>query len=147
MRIENLINSVGNAVQESYKMIELNSVQNFFNHFFDEVQNDNSNKVTYKPKTVEIMVPGEDDSKSILAPVAVLVQHNHMNIDYVKVNMNINVTDEKEDRLEVTAQNAQCNSSNTDEDNSSTGEIEIMFKCKESPEGVSRIETHLNSIL
>lgn len=147
MRIENLIHSVGNAVQESHKMIELNSIENFFNHYFDEVKNENSNTVTYKPKTVEIMVPGKDDSKSILAPVAALVQHNHMNIDYVKINLNINVTDEKEDKLEVTAENAQSNNSNTDEDRCNTGEIEIMFKCKDSPEGIARIETHLNSIL
>lgn len=146
MKIENLINSVGQAIQDSYKTIELNSVSNFFNNYFDEVEDVNSNDVIYKPKTIEIKIPSSDDSKVILAPIATLVKHNHMNIKYVKVNLNINVTDEKEDEIEITSQHPKEKNSDT-ENKDNAGGIEIMFKCQDSPEGVSRIETHLNSIL
>lgn len=148
MKIEKLIHSVGDAIQESHKAIELKSVSNFFDHFFDEVDNKDSKRVTYKPKTVEIMLTDQDEkdkSKMILAPVAALVNHNHMNLDYVKVNLNINVTDEKENKIEVTS--LHKNDKDTDSENNNTGSIEILFKRHDSPEGISRIETHLNSIL
>lgn len=147
MKIEKLIHSVGSAIQESYKAIELKSVSNFFDYFFDEVDNKDSKTVTYKPKTVEILLTEQDEkgkSKVILAPVAALVNHNHMNLDYVKVNLNINVTNEKENEIEVTSQNKNTDN---ESENNNTGSIEILFKRHDSPEGISRIETHLNSVM
>ena len=148
MKIEDLIHSIGSAIQESHKLIELNCVNHFFENFFDDVKNKNSEKIIYNPKTVEIMLPiqpDKDEAKVLSAPVAALVHHNHMNIDYVKVNLDINVTNEKENKIEVTSQ--QINNNDTNSEKNNTGSVEILFKRHDSPEGISRIETHLNSIL
>lgn len=148
MKMEDLIHSIGMAIHESHKLIELNCVNHFFDKFFEEVKTENSEKIVYNPKTVEIMLPlqsDKDEKKVISAPVAALVHHSHMNIDYVKVNLDINVTNESENEIEVTSNHINKNDTNSEKNN--TGSVEILFKRHESPEGISRIETHLNSIL
>ena len=150
MKIEHLVETLGNAIQESHRNVELNSVNNFFNNYFEQVESNNFEQDMYKPKLIKIIFPTDDNNqnkeKIIVTPVASLVQHNNMNIDYVKLNLNINVLDEDEDGLDVSSQNLKDNS-NAKENTDKSGEMEIMFKCSGTPEGISRIETHLNSLI
>ncbi len=144
MKIENLIASIGEAVQDAHKMIEQKYVSNFFDHYFQGKVDEITNKYTYKPKTVEILFENSQDSKVVSAPIAALVQHTNMNLDYVKLNLNINVINESEEEIEITPQDAGGKS---DADSRKCGEMELLFKCQDAPEGIARIETCLNSIL
>lgn len=149
MKIENLINAIGVAAQEAHKIMEQNYVSNFFNIYFHEENLEESDGCTYKPKTVDIVLSdseNSDESKVVSAPVAALVRHTNMNLDYIKLNLNINVINENEDKnkIEVTSQNTNDRDGN---DNVQSGEIEILFKSQNAPEGVSRIETYLNGSL
>ena len=74
MKIENLIASIGEAVQDAHKMIEQKYVSNFFDHYFQGKVDEITNKYTYKPKTVEILFENSQDSKVVSAPIAALVQ-------------------------------------------------------------------------
>lgn len=146
MRIEDLIHSVGKAVQESHRNLEQHYIGHFFEHYFEEEVSSTPEKATYRPKTVEIRLGDADNGKVISAPIAALVANTTMNIDYVKVNLNINVTDEHENVMEVTAQPPD-GADDPSTNKRSSGEIELMFKCRNSPEGVARIETYLNGTL
>jgi len=149
MKIENLINAIGTAVQESHKAIEQNYISSFFNNYFYEEESQDSAKITFKPKTVDVVLSGFDDSKGskvVTAPIAALVQHTNMNLDYIKLNLNINVINENEEtnKIEVTSQNRV---DNNDAENTQSGEIELLFKAQDTPEGISRIETYLSGNL
>ncbi len=147
MTIEDMIGSIGGSVQAAHNMIKLGSVASFFENFFEEQNLDGNSaaETVYKPKTLKISMPSGENGeaeKIFIAPVAALVQHGSMNIDYVKLNLNVSVTDESGDSLKVSSQPLKdSNSSDL------SGEMEIMFKCGDSPEGVARIETYMNSIL
>lgn len=147
MKIENLINAVGAAVQDAHNMIELNYLGRFFEDYFEreETQHENASKITYKPKTIEISISDSGGSKTISAPLAALVQHTNMNIDYVKINLDINVTDEDENGLQVALQAPKEKTEGNN--NAQSGQLELMFKNRSTPEGIARIETYLNNIL
>lgn len=146
MRIEELIHSIGGAVQETQKNMEQRYLGHFFSNYFEEEVSNDAGKITYRPKTVEIRLGESDGDRVISAPIAALVANSNMNVDYVKVNLNINVTDEQENVMSVTAQPLD-GTDNTDDKRRRSGEIELMFKCRNSPEGVARIETYLNGTL
>lgn len=140
MNIEHLINNIGNAVSNSHKIGELNSMAGFLKDYFDIVKDEKGE--TYVPKNIRIELPcGNDEHKIIVAPMAALVHHNSMNIEYVKLNLNINVKNENTESIDITSQNTEGVSG------TGTGELEIMFRCSETPEGVARVETQLNNIL
>lgn len=142
MKIEQLITSINNAIQQTHNFGELNSIDNFLSRYF-EIKKDNGDK-TYIPKTVNIELPSDDTStgKIILTPMATLVHHNSINIDYVKLNLNINVEEESSDGLQVTSQNT-----NNSTIEGKTGALEIVFRCSNTPEGIARVETQLNNII
>lgn len=148
MTIESMIGSIGASVQAAHSMIEKGAVSEFFDAFFEKQEESGelqSKDAVYKPKTLKIVMPSASDTesgKTLTAPVAALVKHNNMNIDYVKINLNIGITDEKGDRLQVSSQPRK--DAKADD---LSGEMEIMFKCKDAPEGISRIETQMNNIL
>ncbi len=144
MEIEELIMSVNKAVQQTYSLGELNAMYGFLNGFF-EMKEGQTDK-TYMPKTISIALPSSDPDKKklILMPAAALVHHNTMNIDYVKLNLNIKVEEENTDGLQITSQNINADA-NANE--GKTGELEIMFRCTDTPEGIARIETQLNSVI
>ncbi len=142
MEIEHLIKTLSRAVQQSHTIAEVSAMNSFLDRYFD-VKNSGESE-TYVPKTIRIELPHDEDEegKVILAPTAALVKHNNMNIDYVKLNLNIGVEDETDNGLCVTSQNlGDKNEQKKD------GELEIMFKCTDKPEGIARVETNLNGIL
>lgn len=146
MDIRDLIHSIGGAVQETQRNLEQRYLGHFFENYFEEVGSDKLDKVIYRPKTVEIRLGESEEDRVISAPIAALVANSNMNVDYVKVNLNINVTDEQANVLSVTAQPLDGTDDNDDERRRS-GEIELMFKCRNSPEGVARIETYLDGTI
>lgn len=142
MKIEQLITSISTAIQQTHNFGELNSMDSFLKRYFD-IKKDNEHE-TYIPKTVNIELPSDDKDagKVILTPMAALVHHNSVNIDYVKLNLNINVEDENSDGIHVTSQYTNSNAIK-----GNTGAIEIMFRCSDTPEGIARVETQLNSVI
>ncbi|MDE6608616.1 MAG: DUF2589 domain-containing protein [Lachnospiraceae bacterium] len=144
MKIENLIISIGEAIQDAHKIMEQKYVSNFFDRYFVGEMDESTNKYTYRPKTVEILFENTRDLKVISAPVAALVQHTNMNLDYVKLNLNISVINESKDEIEITSQASEDESG---ADRTKYGELELMFKCRNAPEGMARIETYLNGVL
>ena len=145
MKIENLLQTIGTAVQESYRAIEQSSVDQFFSGYFDQ-EAKNSEAISFKPKMIEVEIPNpysnENAGRVVYTPIATLVQHKNMNIDYIKLNLNIDVIEETDESLDISTQNNQNNSGNE-----KAGVLEITFKCSDTPEGVSRIETQLNSLI
>ncbi len=146
MKIDSLIRTVGSAVQQAHRDIENNTVFRFFDNYFDKIPT-NSLTETYSPKMIQVEIPSfESDrpAKVVYTPVAALVHHNALNIDSVKLNLNISVSDENEDSLDVSTKDM---SENSDSPEVKSGSLEIVFKCSGTPEGIARIETSLNSSL
>lgn len=148
MTIEDMIGAIGTSVQTAHKAIQLHSLSEFFDCFFEKKESNETAKngeAVYKPKTLQISFPaGEEEkqAKTVTVPVAALVQHNNMDMDYVKIKLNVNITNESEDNLQVSSQPVK--DSNV---NGVSGEMEIMFKCNDTPEGVARIANRLHSLL
>lgn len=140
MKIENLLNTVGTAVQEAHKAIDDNYVNSFFeNHFIKDISRNDSE--VYKPKMIEIEIPKQNGGGRIVyAPTAILVNHRSLNIDTLKFCLNINVSEESENSISIQTQGNH----NTDK---TAGTLEITFKYSDKPEGIARIETQLNSLL
>lgn len=148
MKMNHLLNTIGAAVQEAHNIIEKNSIDSFMQKYFDESIYEDG-VLTYKPKMIRIEIPSSTDDgegKVIYTPVAALVQHKNMNLDCVKLDLNISVIDDAEDHFAVSMQGAvPQNNRKTDEKNA--GMLEITMKCFDTPEGIARIETQLNNLL
>ncbi len=138
MDIKQLLDTIGSAVQEAHKAIAQSSAEFYLNNYFTQDNESNA----YIPKTVDIKISSGEGEKTISAPMAVLINQGCLNIDSLKLNLNIEIQDQGE--------NVFCVSPATAGDNQSgakTGEMEIVFKCSETSEGASRVITRLNSLL
>lgn len=147
MRIEALLNSLGTAAQEAYGDIEAQNLMQFLENYFERSVN-GSGDVTYTPKLIQVEIPsiepGKGD-KQLSVPLAALVHHNKLNLENVKIKLNIGVTEEANGGLQVSPQGAPAQ--DDDAGSKQSGTIEINFKCADTSEGISRIETHLNGML
>jgi hypothetical protein len=138
MKIEDLINSIGISVQEAHNAISEKSVDSFFTQHFDSLKS-GTDSVIYKPKIIEIALSGTTESgssKVICVPTAVLATHKELSLDEVKINLNIDISDDGE-------VNTLVNGNSTN--HAST--LEIVFKCTDEAEGLARIETQLNGMI
>lgn len=147
MKIENLLQTIGVAVQEAHKSIEYNSVNQFFGNYFDKTEKNGGN-ITYTPKIVEVEIPSphsDADAKVLYTPIAALVQHKNLNLDCVKLNLNIDVAEETDGGLQISAQGA--NSTQDSTESKRVGMLEITLKCSDAAEGIARIETKLHEML
>ncbi len=140
MKIEDIIKSLGTAVQEAHTAVLDKSAEQFFAKHFDITESNSLNTV-YKPRTIEIALNNDPDgssSKIIYVPTAVLVSHSALLIDEVKVNFNIDISEESD------GMNAQVQGNAA---SANTGSMEIVFKRTDEAEGLARIETQLNGML
>lgn len=140
MKIEELIHTLGMAVQEAHDAISEKSVDRFFTQHFDSSQRGTDNAV-YSPKMIEIALPSAAEgssSKVIYVPTAVLASHKELALNEVKINLDINISEED---CEVNTPIKGTNSANH------TGSLEIVFKCTDEAEGLARVETQLNGMI
>lgn len=112
------MSAVGGAMQEAYEQLERRSLENCLAGCFD-LRNDSGEGV-YVPRTITVSYPGPNGEELIRSPLAVLMGHGVMNMEYVKVTLPL------------------------PENEAGGGEMELHFRLRESPEGVARIETELN---
>lgn len=141
MKIDELIKSLGIAVQEAHNAISDKAVLQFFSQHFDMPQTGDNN-VTYIPKLIEITLPGSsdgDNSRVLYVPTAVLASHKNLELNEVKINLDIDISEETD--REVNADVKGCSNAEY------TGSLEIVFKCADEAEGFARIETRLNSMI
>lgn len=136
MDIKQLLNTIGAAVQDAHKAIAQNSADFYLTNYFEQDSESNA----YTPKTVEIRIPSSQGERVITAPLATLVNQGCLNIESLKLNLNIEMLDQGEKGFCVSPSGAASNGSKA-------GEIEILFKCSGTSEGAARVETHLNSLL
>jgi len=145
MKMENLVTGIGASVQQAYKLLEWGSMQDYLQNYFAEqavAANDAADTaadVMYQPRTVTVCLP---DKRQLKVPLLVLANHGSMNIDYVKLKMNVKVTGEDKNNIQVTSAAAPESENAAD-----TGELEMLFKVREPTEGLARIETNLNGML
>ena len=154
MKIDQLLRTLGVAIQEAHEAIEGHSVNQFLENYFDRTVQEQASidgqeyKEIYMPKMIEVVIPSEDrhaPGRVLYTPIATLVQHKHLNLDNVKLNLNISVLEESEDNLQVAAQGTNMQNDGSQEHNA--GMLEITFKCSDTAEGIARIETQLNGML
>ena len=141
MKIEELIQSLGTAIQEAHNAISDKSVSRFFTQHFESSQS-GTDSIIYRPKMIEIAFPGESDgssSKVMYVPTAVLSSHKELALDEVKINLDIDISEQEDGEVNALVKG----SNNTDH----TGTLEIVFKCTDEAEGLARIETHLNGMI
>ncbi|MCM1299880.1 MAG: DUF2589 domain-containing protein [Firmicutes bacterium] len=138
MDIRQLIDAIGAAVHDAHKAIAQSSAEFYFGNYFDQDEDGGA----YIPKMVEIKLPTAEGERIIAAPLATLVNQGCLNIDSLKLNLNIEALDQGQEDCCFSVSPAGAEQSG-----SKTGEIEILFKCNETSEGASRVETHLNSLL
>ena len=113
-----LISAVGSAIQEAYEQFERRSLESCLTGCF-ELRDDSGGPV-YVPRTITLSYPGPNGEELIRSPLAALMGHGVMNMEYVKVTLPL------------------------PEGETGGGELELHFRLRESPEGVARIETELN---
>lgn len=113
-----LISAVGSAMQEAYEQLERRSLESCLTGCF-ELRDDSGGPV-YVPRTITLSYPGPNGEELIRSPLAALMGHGVMNMEYVKVTLPL------------------------PEGETGGGELELHFRLHESPEGVARIETELN---
>lgn len=113
-----LISAVGSAMQEAYEQLERRSLESCLTGCF-ELRDDSGGPV-YVPRTITLSYPGPNGEELIRSPLAALMSHGVMNMEYVKVTLPL------------------------PEGETGGGELELHFRLRESPEGVARIETELN---
>ncbi|HIS97818.1 MAG TPA: hypothetical protein IAD42_07585 [Candidatus Scatomorpha pullistercoris] len=113
-----LISAVGSAMQEAYEQLERRSLESCLTGCF-ELRDDSGGPV-YVPRTITLSYPGPNGEELIRSPLAALMGHGVMNMEYVKVTLPL------------------------PEGETGGGELELHFRLRESPEGVARIETELN---
>lgn len=113
-----LISAVGSAMQEAYEQLERRSLESCLTGCF-ELRDDSGGPV-YVPRTITMSYPGPNGEELIRSPLAALMGHGVMNMEYVKVTLPL------------------------PEGETGGGELELHFRLRESPEGVARIETELN---
>lgn len=118
MSTKELISAVGGAMQEAYEQLERRSLENCLAGCFD-LRNDSGESV-YVPRTITVSYPGPNGEELIRSPLAALMGHGVMNMEYVKVTLPL------------------------PENEAGGGEMELHFRLRKSPEGVARIETELN---
>jgi len=143
MNIEELLQNIGVSVQNAHAAIEAHTAHYFFDHYFEQIPTgENNGDLT--PKMIKIEFPPCNgmEGKSVYAPLAALVPHTSLHMDNVKVKLNLKVLDESNDNFEVSASDADIAA-----ENGPAGELEITYKCTSIPEGMARIDTHLNNML
>ncbi len=139
MDIKQLLDTIGSAVHEAHKAIAQSSAEFYLNNYFTKDNESNA----YIPKTVDIKISSGEGEKTITAPMAVLINQGCLNIDSLKLNLNIEIQDQGENGFCVSPTAAVRD----DQSGTKTGEMEIVFKCSETSEGASRVITRLNSLL
>ena len=115
MDTKELISAVGSAMQEAYEQLERRSLEGCLSGCFEAVER--GGETVYVPRTISVGPHGEE---LIRSPLAALMSHGVMNMEYVKVTLPL---PDKE---------------------TGGGELELHFRLRESPEGLARIETELN---
>ena len=143
MDIQELLHSIGVSVQNAHAAIEEHTTRDFINHYFEAVQNDGSID-SFAPKMIKIELPKCNgmEAKTVYAPLASLVPHTSLHMDSFRVKLNMKVLSDAAGRFEVNTFDA-----NTIADNSQAGELEITYKCTDTPEGIARIDTQLSNLL
>ncbi|MCH5258742.1 MAG: DUF2589 domain-containing protein [Lachnospiraceae bacterium] len=146
MEMKSLLQTIGSAIQEAHRAITDNNTDHFFTNYFEKRVSANGEE-SYRPRMIEVELPIANEngtSKVIYAPVAALLNHNSLNLDSVKLNLNLEVLNETEKGVEVSA---QCSSAKSEDSKTNLGTMEIIFKCSDASEGVARIITHLNGMI
>lgn len=136
MDIRQLLDTVGAAVQDAHKAIAQNSADFYLNNFFEQ----DGESDEYIPKTVKIKLTSPEGNRVVTAPLATLINQGSLNIDSLKLNLNIEMSEQGENNFCVSPVGASANGEKA-------GELEILFKCTSTSEGAARVETHLNSLL
>ena len=85
MTTKELISAVGGAMQEAYEQLERRSLENCLAGCFD-LRNDSGEGV-YVPRTITVSYPGPNGEELIRSPLAALMGHGVMNMEYVKVTL------------------------------------------------------------
>lgn len=118
MDTKELISAVGGAMQEAYEQLERRSLDSCLAGCFDAEER--GGETVYVPRTITISYPTPNGEELIRSPLAALMSHGVMNMEYVKVTLPL------------------------PENEAGGGEMELHFRLRESPEGMARIETELN---
>lgn len=118
MDTKELISAVGGAMQEAYEQLERRSLDGCLAGCFDAEER--GGETVYVPRTITISYPTPNGEELIRSPLAALMSHGVMNMEYVKVTLPL------------------------PENEAGGGEMELHFRLRESPEGMARIETELN---
>lgn len=113
-----LISAVGGAMQEAYEQLERRSLESCLSGCF-ELRDDSGGPV-YVPRTITLSYPGPNGEELIRSPLAALMGHGVMNMEYVKVALPL------------------------PEGETGGGELELHFRLREPSEGMARVETELN---
>ncbi len=147
MKIENLLETIGFAIQEAYRAIEYNSVNQFFENYFDRVEKAEGD-ITYTPKIIEVEIPtanSDKKSKILYTPIAALAQHKNLNLDNVTLNLNIDISEDSEVNLKSSPKGTHPPQDNSEL--KQAGTLELTFKRSDTAEGIARIETRLHNLL
>ena len=119
MDTKELISAVGRAMQEAYELLERRSLDGCIAACFDAEER--GGETVYVPRTITVSYPTPNGETLIRSPLAALMSHGVMNMEYVKVTLPL-----------------------PENEAGGGGEMELHFRLREPSEGMARIETELN---
>lgn len=140
MDFKELSSTIGYAMQDAYNNIELHNIHSYLEHFFkqtDSELNPDSSELT----PVEIKLSLND--RQIAVPLAALTHNFALNLDEIKVKLNIETTPD----LQQVNATSWPGINNKQEEPTQTGQIEFTFKREDSPEGIARIKQELHKFI
>ena len=122
MDTKELISAVGGAMQEAYELLERRSLDGCIAACFDAEER--GGETVYVPRTITVSYPTPNGETLIRSPLAALMSHGVMNMEYVKEYVKVTLP--------------------LPENEAGGGEMELHFRLREPSEGMARIETELN---
>ena len=106
-------------MQEAYELLERRSLDGCIAACFDAEER--GGETVYVPRTITVSYPTPNGETLIRSPLAALMSHGVMNMEYVKVTLPL-----------------------PENEAGGGGEMELHFRLREPLEGMARIETELN---
>ncbi len=134
MKLEELMASLGNSVQQAQWALEQMGVRQYMSYFDAAGEGTNA---SLRPKTVSFFLPGKED-QAVELPVLALCNHGRMSFDQVTIRLNV--------ALDIPADGGGLEATPV-----AAGEgghqIELAFRLGEPAEAISRFSDAVGQIL
>lgn len=140
---ETLVEQLGRSIQKAQERLELEAVEAFF-QCFENVNRDSGGCEFPLTRRVGLPAAGGEEMKVVDVPTVALLRHQSMELDCVKVRLQMRTQAHKEDNTLFVE---PCSPCSDQDDMAGAGEVELTFKAAPPAEGIARLDLNMQKIL